>query len=367
MNFSDNNSFETFESFEMDNFFRESLDDVASKGSSFSESFDDIIPVYRSLDVMPNEMMFFESQTGLDKVYEPPTLSRSSRIHDDVGLSSDFLCDVDLFSMLETELQPSGIPHEDMELCGISATTSFTLHISVESVTSEIISFLESRHIHFDFAPHCLTWKCESKNSSESCKFRVQVYATALASEFTVEFLRLSGSPLLFSNFFRTIKSQLLTPSEAVTEVVVTQKLEAVVPADVSDTQKSVEAIVSWASSDLPEATRVVSNLLSNSALWTSPTPDVLGPVDIMTLTLLGSICVKCKEEQSVTVDQLPMLSLLDLLLKARASAPRGSVMHSVLSTLIDSLIPMTARLSLSQQASDVVRETATSLMEMSV
>ena len=419
------NPSDTFESFDMNNFddflARESLEEeINTSGSncssSFSDSFD-MMPVYRSLDVMmPADLMHMESQrqTGLDMVFEAPVLSRS-REHEAGSVSVSVPAVQpqpvdDLFAQLEADLAHTSLPscHQDsdtQQLGGIAFSTSLETNQSLSALSTTILNFLKSRGVHFEHCELSSQWKCEMTDFVDSCKFRIQVYSSAPSFEekqeaFTVEFLRTSGSSLLFSKEFQHFKSseQSTRVVDGVTGSTCTQaKAKEVVLSDVShlspvveksmnegagagagtgtqsaSQQAALESFVKWASSDPAEATRAVCGLFNTggkedtAAAVLSPLlqitssscatgSDQLSSEGILVMTLLGALCMQFKHQETGTerteIEQstatpgpsssaLPLLSLLHLLLQTRRvhSLEAGSS-SSALQAVLSALI----------------------------
>lgn len=394
------NPSDTFESFDMNNFddflARESLEEEANTGSnasSYSDSFD-MMPVYRSLDVMmPADLMHMDSQrqSGLDMVFEAPVLSRHHQDHTKETVTVPPQAPVDdLFAQLEADLAHTSLPscHKDSEtqpLGGIALSTSVEMKQSLSALTTTILSFLKSRGVHFDHCEMSSQFKCGVTDFVDSCKFQIQIYSSSPSLEkdqgaFTVEFLRISGSSLLFSEEFQHFKSKQQSPAANS----VTTSTDDVVLSDVThlaaattalkktesegtegtgvqtqSQQAALESFVSWAGRDPAEATRAVCGLFSDhsgsgsgkkkvtndeeaalspllqmtSSSSSSAAGDQLSSEGILVMTLLGALCMHFKQQEedtddkeekestaasSVSTSALPLLSLLHLLLQTR-------------------------------------------------
>lgn len=382
MNFSDN-SFDAFDMTDfndnIDEFLRDSDGNLESASSSFSDSYDVMFPVYRSLDVLVAD---FSSDIGIDKVFEPPTLLRTSTTKNSSTSFPSFLDNnesSDLFDMLEKDFLSTGLPSINSSLCGI-AMTSFSVTASIESVTTQILNFLKLSHVYYEYFSECSLFKCESRNLTDSCKYNIQLYSTDVPTEFTIEFCRMAGCGLLFSSHFRLFKSEQSLTEQDLRPVEDTNisNIPLVSPIDLTSTQKSIDAIINWANHDLVEATRAVCSMLCmKTSLCLPVTTGDLNSIDIMIFTLVGCLCIKWKEQQSAAdsaLDYLPVLSLFDILLQARSKLEVTNLQspkYVLLTTMIDALIPTTVRLSLLSSplspVSEMIRDSANSLMAVLV
>ena len=353
--------------------------------SSFSESFDDM-PVYRSLDVMPSQVMECDSKSGIDMVYEPPMLMR--------GSSSSVESKVvdDLFANLEMEFTNTSIPCVSDVLGGV-ATTSVEIESSLAAISSSIVQFLQSRGIHNEYCELSSLWRCQKTDFVDDCKFNIQVYIHGSEPKnidevdtYTIEFLRISGSPLLFSKEFHTFKSTDIAQPETVIS-----NISSLAPIDLSKSQEALKSFLDWASSAESDAVSAVTGIFksieSNCPLLEvmtqqSECQERMSEEGILAMTLMASICAQFKQYQEKTTSvksssSLPLLSMLHLLLQTKMKVQQTwneesckSALLQVLSTLIDSLIPATARLTAATSryrstVSPFERDTASQMMEM--
>lgn len=362
----DSDSFETFDMSTFDDFLaRESLeeelearrsDSMSNASSSFSdmysETFSDI-PVYRSLDVMPSEVMPMESQSGIDMVYEPPSLVREKPARRGLSKVED-----DLFATLEEENKFTDLPCTTDVLEGL-AVTSITVTMTRSAIAEAILAFLNGRNVCFEYSEMSSSWKCEMTDGIDVCKFSIQIYSQP-QSGFSVEFLRQAGSPLLFSKEFRDFKHSYLNSSPDTDNIIVGTLPGAIKPPiDMSVSQSTLASLVAYSAVAPEEAAAAVCGILSPSS---SDIPhlnksdllsgDALSPEGIMVMTLLGSMCVQFKDSAQCDGDvpvmpsksMMSLLSLLRLLLLVRDQQQQSSTLRTVLATLIDSLVPATAR-----------------------
>lgn len=382
--------FETFDMNTFDDFLaRGSFEDEDvsnSSGSSFSDSFE-LMPIYRSLDVMAPEDLLLDSLCGIDKVFEPPMLSRQSRTSERAAAAPVD----DLFALLAADVAHSCVPCVGDLLEGL-AQTSVVVVCGLEALSVAMASFLSGRGIQHEHCAATSLWKCELTDFVGTCKFRVQVYREEEAEaelegcvEYTVEFLRTSGCSLLFSSQFQSYKASQQQQQQQEADFVVSCSLapelsdvSALAPLDLSSSQCALESLVDWAGADSAQVIGAVSGLLSGQkgavALMTMTCSDQLSPEGILVMTLLGTLCMQCTSTStsspppSSSSSSLPMLSLLRLLLQLRAQLDLHRTSRTVLTALVDSLVPATARLALAAPSSQAVsaceREAAVQLME---
>ena len=306
----------------------------------------------------------------MDKVYEPPVLSRQgpSALPGQEMRHLMSPCD-DLFAMLDVELAHTSLPSVDDRFCGI-ATTSFRMNGCLEDVSSIINDFLSSRGVHYDHFNHSSLWKCEVTNMIESCKFQIQLYSKSddiidNGEDYVVEFLRVSGSSLLFSAQYQHFKSENAADCEPRDPSPLLSDVSELTNMETEKAQVALEEFVNWVSNDQSEAIQAVCGMYSKTSFGAAA-GDQLNSEEIMVMTLLGSTCMQCKEEKNNGITcPLPMLSLMNLLMRSRAENELHKTRHSVLSAMVDSLIPATARLTANSNVSKCVRETAIQMMDI--
>lgn len=390
--------FESFDMNELDDMLIKEEDGEKSDQSSASSytstssySFMDMLPVYRSMDVLPDVIPqefacshMFESSVEcpepplLQKEFVEPPLLSSESIKKNMFQSQPEPVD-DLFALLNEELAHHSLPCREVEVCGLARTSVEILETNVESIISSVLLFLQAQEgLHFDHIEKCSLWKCEMTNFVDSCKYHIQIYSCPDdESKFVVEFLRISGCSLLFSSQYQSFKSQtegapMKLPLCSVSDV------SSLAPNDRMKSQKALEAFVNWVASGQSEATEAVCGLYANTSMGAKKVTGEgiskecdkqLNPEEIMVMTLLGATCLQYKQESSGgggrEKNQLPMLSLLHLLLHSRAEKDPTSTSYMVLTALVDALLPPTARLTACSHSNKCVKETAIQLMEM--
>jgi hypothetical protein len=283
------------------------------------------------------------------------------------------------------------MPCQSDLLCGVTQT-SVVVVTGLAALTSSLASFLQTRGVQHEHCEASCLWRCEVTDFVHSCKFHVQVYCEEDeqqqgevdgVTEYTVEFLRISGCPLLFSAQFQAFVSEQQQEQEGQASggsTSVDVDVSGLAPKAMVAPQQALESFVSWAAADPAEATRAVCGLLAgqsqgqgaSSSLTSS---DQLSPEGILVMTLLGTLCMQHKEEDTavaagngdVSSSSLPMLSLLRQLLRTRDENDLHPTSCAVLSALVDSLVPATARLTAdSSRATPCEREAAVQLMEIS-
>mmetsp|Transcript_12762 Transcript_12762/g.20782 ORF Transcript_12762/g.20782 Transcript_12762/m.20782 type:complete len:380 (-) Transcript_12762:2916-4055(-) len=373
---------DTFENFDMttfDDFLqRESFEEEGgasythSAGSSFSDSFDQM-PVYRSLDVMPEEdFSQLQSLSGIDKVFEVPVLSRQPRS----GSVQHSAAPIDLFAQLDADLAHTSVPSQSDLLGGKASVTSVVVVASgLEELSATVMAFLQARDVHHEHCASSGLWKCELTDFVDSCKFHIQVYCDEDSSslegcvEYTVEFLRVAGCALLFSSQFQSFKAQ--QQEKEVEQKAERCDVSCLAPLDLTQAQGALESLVGWVSSDQAAAVGAISGLFSGQSAASLTTGGQLNEEGLAVMTLLGTLCMQFMEAEASTVScpsragsALPMLSLLRLLLQLRGQNDLHSTTHAVLTALVDSLVPATARLTASSHASACVRKAAVEIME---
>lgn len=361
----------TFEDFQLRESFEEEDFGGNSTSSSFSDSYTEM-PVYRSISVLPDHDVFgMESQSGLDKVYVVPFLSRADQTNKrpvNISLKED-----DLFKSLELELSPTSLPSCGDCFEGSISPTSFELAIPLVEVTNLVCTFLQEQRIHSEHVSAGYRWNCEHNNLVDNIKFQIQIYSTSTVGSFLIEFLRISGASLLFSETFRTFKSEN-------TEGPIFRPIHVAtcpsVDLDLSDAQDGIKSIIEWASKD-SEAVMSVCGLLANnncsslSASTSSKKPSE--QTDVLFFSLVAALCMKIAEEAQSKLHQssLPLLFLMKLLVAAKErinplSSTRDSSAYQVLMSMTDKLIPSVARISLSNHVSAYSKMVAGALMETS-
>jgi hypothetical protein len=357
---------------------RESFEDEGashshSAGSSFSDSFDQM-PVYRSLDVMPEDDLSLQSLSGIDKVFEVPVLSRQPRSGSVVNNAAP----IDLFAQLDADLAHSSVPSQSDLLGGMASVTSVVVVASgLEELSAIVTAFLQAREVHHEHCAASGLWKCELTDFVDSCKFHIQIYCDEESCseslegcvKYTVEFLRVAGCALLFSSQFQSFKVQQ-------EEKVMQQKEErcdvsCLAPLDLTQAQSALESLVGWVSADQAVAVGAISALFSGQSASSLTSGGQLSEEGLAVMTLLGTLCMQFKEAEAAAVARpscagsaLPMLSLMRLLLQLRGQNDLHSTTHAVLTALVDSLVPATARLTASSQASASERQAAVDIME---
>jgi hypothetical protein len=389
--------FDEFNSMTLDDFLPESLpleqEGSASVASSYSDSFDEL-PIYRSLDVMSSHVTGLDSLSGIDMVYEPPALLRGSgsSVGSKVSVGQD-----DIFSALEFEFTNTSLPCITDPLGGI-ATTSIVIVSTLGALSSVIKTFLSCRNVHYDHCELSYLWKCQMTNFVDTCKFNIQIYShdeevqiDDESATYSVEFLRISGCSMLFSEEFREFKSS--QNKDASMEKEQTARLEDVsdlAPLDLSKGQDALKSFVDWVSTDESEAVSAVigifdgngseSPLLSSMRRNSGRSKQISEEV-ILSMTLLASICAQFKQKQESSslacCSVLPLLSVVHLLTQTKENVIEATNSENVcrplldvLSTLIDSLIPATARLTAVSSRSRIrissfERETASQMMSI--
>jgi hypothetical protein len=393
--------FNEFDSMSINDLLPESFEQMdgnngtGSVSSSFSESYDEL-PIYRSLDVMSSNVLGYDSMSGIDMVYEPPTLRRGSNssVESKVGIDSN-----DLFSALDLEFTNTSLPCVSDPLGGIATTTSVEVVKTLGALTSAISSFLSSRGVHFVHCELSSLWKCQLTNFVDSCKFNIQIYShdevkrgDDESATYSIEFLRINGCSILFSKEFQQFK---LTQSETKTEDEQpihssSADVSHLSPLDLSKGQDALKCFVDWASVDEKEAITAATGLFNNdgvnfplidSMMRTSGDSNQISEEGILCMTLLASICAQIKQQQeqcsTVKFSSISLLSILHLLLEtkneiktSRKNKECFQPLLEVLSTLINSLVPATARLTAvsarnRSRVTPFERDTAVQMMEM--
>jgi hypothetical protein len=386
-------TFETFDMTTLDDFLaRDSFEDEGSAlnlgqsaGSSFSDSFDQL-PVYRSLDVMADDdFAQLQSLSGIDKVYEAPVsvsvpmpmpvLSRQKT----APTSSGGAMEDDLFAQLDADLAHLSVPCQSDLLGGMASVTSVVVVASdLEELSASVFSFLESRGVEHVHCASSGLWRCELTDFVDSCKFHVQVYCDEDdvlegCVEYTVEFLRISGCSLLFSAQFQSFKASQQQQGKREVHVELSD-VSSLAQLDLFSSQDALESLVGWVSADQATAVSAVAGLFSTSGTSSIPlslTSDgQLSAEGITVMTLLGTLCMHFKDAEvestsaSPSSSSLPMLSLLCLLLQLRGQNDLHPTTHTVLSTLVDSLVPATVRLTVNSHVSACERAMAVQMME---
>jgi hypothetical protein len=248
------------------------------------------------------------------------------------------------------------------------------------------MAFLKSRGVHFEHCDLSSLWRCELTDFVDSCKFNIQVYSKNEDAEHTVEFLRLSGSSLLFSTEFQKFKCTNCCPKKAtenddITPVVDVSDVSSLTPVEMPLLQKALDSFVGWASTDPAEATRAVCGLFSSKECSESKSKsplvcltkccgDQMSSEAVMVMTLLGTICTKYKQqyEQNITSSsQLPLLSLLNLLVQTKRDADSTNLpLLAVLTTLINSLKPALNSLTSCQEKDSSTSTSSATVCEQS-
>lgn len=368
----------------------QSQQEAGSVASSFSDYSYDELPIYRCLDVMSEATGLDSlSGSGLDRVFEPPSLLRGS------GSSVGSQSSPDLFSALELEFSHTTLPRVCDPLGGIAAT-SLVIVSTLTALSSGIKTFLASRGVHHEHCELSYLWKCQMTNFVDSCKFNIQIYSHDEEAEdaeatYSVEFLRISGCSRLFSKEFREYKSSQNDLSTEKEQSVQPRDVSDLAPLDLSNGQEALKAFVDWVSTDESEAVSAVIGFfvgggaespLVNSMMRSSGKSKQINEEVILSMTLLASICAQFKQKQekssSAPASALPLLSVVHLLARTKESIkvlPNSNKdscrpLLDVLSTLIDSLTPATARLTAvsshsRSQISAFERETASQMMSL--
>lgn len=373
---------------------RDSLDDDRhsdSSCSSISNTYEEL-PVYRSLDVMHDDFTRLQSLSGIDKVFEAPTLSRQPRVT--AKQPTSIVDPVDtLFDQLNTDMMHSFVPCHSDVLGGVSKSTSVVvLANGLDEVSHSVLQCLRANGVHFDHFEASGLWKCELTDFVDSCRFHIQVYIgdddkvdgmLKEHNEYTVEFLRMSGCTRLFSEQFRRFKSSQHQSGEVKENLVGAEMrlerngLENSVSLNVEVSQAALEALTGWAIVDRESAVAAVVGICSDQSFSsTLLCSDQLSTEGVMVMTLLGTLCMQFKESEDAVgstpglgvatgTSGLPMLSLLHLLLQIRGRNELHASTQKILTAMINSLVPATARLTANSQVSTCIRETAVHMMEI--